>query len=658
MSVETESDFPAGQSGRVARWIDELAEAEKWLGQEWWERAERVERRYIDEQYAEGVELGARFNVLWPNTEILRAAIYGQRPRPDVRRRGDKRDPVGRQGAMVIERGLEYQWDTQSPHVDCEVDALLTDHMLAGAGLLRVRYKPQWARRRAPVMRQDGDDGRALFFGPELEEIDAEDVIEDGDDLYAEIEELQFERADVEHVHYRDYLFSPSKSARDLRWMAFRHYFTHDELVAAFGPAKAARCNLTVNDTTTATSRGSALDETPSFFAQALVWEIWDKSKRRVYFLSPGLEGEFLGDYDDAYQLRDFFPTPGLWRSINRTDSMLPTPEYVLYQDQAAELDDITARISGLIEQIKVAGFYDAQLEELPDVMKATNALIPITNWAALVERGGIDGAISWVPIEQAIKALTVLYEQRRVILDTIYQIIGLSDIVRGASDARETATAQQIKSQYGGLRLQPRQRALQGYLRDVMRIQAELIAEKFEPTTLMQMTGLELDDQVLMLLRMDSLRQFAIDVETDSTIAIDDQADKQQTIEFFGAMTQFAQGAAAAVQTGMIAPEAARALMLYGARRFKAGREVEDALELEGQPQPQQEQPDPVAMAKLEVDKANAETKRMSEAAKDEREREKLDIERTKLGLDERQLEADAMIRVLQQAGRGGGDA
>jgi len=648
MTVERIRDFGPGAEGRVQRWLDEINQAQGWV-HDWHERSHKIAQRYCNELASQG----SGFNVLWPNTEILRAAIYGQRPRPDVRRRGNKGDPIGRKAAEVIERAIEFQWDSQNPPVDGQINAMLTDHMLSGGGILRVRYLPTFVRRREPVIRQDTDDGTAIYFSSALEEIDADSVIQDGDDAYQTVEELIFERADLEHVYYRDFLWSPCRAFRDARWVAFRHEFTHDELSEAFGPAKASRCALTISGRNEQDARG----ETPAFFKTALVWEVWDKETRKVLFVSPGMVDAPLAEFEDKHNLREFFPTPGIFRSIERTDSSIPTPEYTLYQDQALELDDLTGRIEGLIEQIRVAGFYDASLENIPDVMRAENKLIPIANWQALVERGGIDGAISWIPIEQAVAALQVLYQQRQIVLDTIYQIIGLSDIARGSTDPRETATAQQIKGQFGSLRLQPRQRALQAYLRDVMRLQAEIIAEKFEPTTLMQMTGVALDEETVFLLRADALRRFAVDIETDSTIAVDDQAQKQQAIEFFGAMAQFASSAAPLAQSGLVAPEAVRAMMLHGARVFKMGRELEEALEQPGQPpQAEQEAPDPAAMAKAETDKVNAETKRLQVITKAETDKLMLAIEAEKVGLSERELESQRMLDVLDRVrGRDG---
>jgi hypothetical protein len=152
-----------------------------------------------------------------------------------------------------------------------------------------------------------------------------------------------------------------------------------------------------------------------------------------------------------------------------------------------------------------------------------------------------------------------------------------------------------------------------------------------------------------MLLLRADALRRFAVDIETDSTLAVDDQMNKTQAIEFFGAMASFAQAAAPLAQSGMVTPEAIRAMMLSGARAFKLGRELEEELEKPGQPQPQEgEGPDPAAQAKAQIDAANAETKRMDVMQRGEIEREKLALEAQKVGLSARESDLQRLLAIL----------
>ena len=99
-------------------------------------------------------------------------------------------------------------------------------------------------------------------------------------------------------------------------------------------------------------------------------------------------------------------------------------------------------------------GFYPAGGGELAEAIETAIkintpgvVMVPISNWAAF---GGSKETIIWMPIETIAATITQLVAVRKQTIDDIYQITGLSDIMRGATDARETLGAQQLKTQFG----------------------------------------------------------------------------------------------------------------------------------------------------------------------------------------------------------------
>jgi hypothetical protein len=107
-------------------------------------------------------------------------------------------------------------------------------------------------------------------------------------------------------------------------------------------------------------------------------------------------------------------------------------------------------------------------------------------------------------------------------------------------------------------------------------------------------------------------MRSFRIEIETDSTIAIDEQGDKQAATEFLTAMGNYM---ASSLPMAQQAPELLPVVgqgAVFLARRFKAGRQLEGAIEQAFQAleqraqqmaqQPQQQQPD-AAMLKAQAD-------------------------------------------------------
>ncbi len=119
------------------------------------------------------------------------------------------------------------------------------------------------------------------------------------------------------------------------------------------------------------------------------------------------------------------------------------------------------------------------------------NVLVPVEDWVAFTaDKGGLDKMIQWLPIQQVAAVLMQLYEARDKAKQVIYEITGIADIIRGATSPSETATAQQIKSQFATLRLSDHQKAVARLARDVIRLLAGLIAKHFDNRTLSAMTG------------------------------------------------------------------------------------------------------------------------------------------------------------------------
>ena len=135
-------------------------------------------------------------------------------------------------------------------------------------------------------------------------------------------------------------------------------------------------------------------------------------------------------------------------------------------------------------------------------------------------------------------------------------------------------------------------------------------------------------------MLRDDAARNFRVDVETNSTIAADDDEEKQRRTEFLSMVGAFFQQAGPIVAAMPEAAPLMGEMLTFGARGFKAGRELESELEqfvatlkeraAQAQQQPQGQAappPDPAAQAKamatVEVAKATVAEKQANIQAK-----------------------------------------
>jgi hypothetical protein len=327
-------------------------------------------------------------------------------------------------------------------------------------------------------------------------------------------------------------------------------------------------------------------------------------------------------------------------------------------------------------------------------------------------------------PVDVIANVVNALVLLRNEVINNVYQIIGISDIMRGSTEKEETLGAQQLKAQFGSVRIRDKQRELVRIARDTIAIMAEIMAEHFSKETLLAMSQMDIPsdadiraqvkpledqarnipkqaeaqakqvmqqvrvqaqqatqdpqmmqkaqenpgaaqqmlaqateaakaqvediakqaqdavnqimeqiaklqakptiEQVMRLLRDDKLRPFILDIETDSTIAADEQAEKQSRTEFVTALGGMIQQFGPVM---MAKPELAPmvgGLIKFALAPFRVGREldglIDEAVDNMGQASNQPPPPNPDAIKaqadaeatkqKMDLDKQLADAK------------------------------------------------
>jgi len=165
--------------------------------------------------------------------------------------------------------------------------------------------------------------------------------------------------------------------------------------------------------------------------------------------------------------------------------------------------------------------------------------------------------------------------------------------------------------------------------------------------------------DDIIGLFRDDRLRSFRIDIETDSTIAADEQGDKQAVTEFIDMTGRFLGEMLPQVQQlPELAPLAVE-LLKTASRRFKTGRQLEVVIDefadsiLQKAAHPPAAQPDPkvvaaqlLANAKIQQGEAQIQIERekaQSNAALKQQEAA------ATMGLRQAQAQADAQLEAAK---------
>jgi len=626
--VETDKDFGAADDPRafVRKWTTEIDFAGRSQSR-FEDRAKKIDRRYRDDRESQAIPAPKKFNVLWANMQVSMPAHYSRKPEAVVEREHGDGDPVGRVASMILERSLKSILEDDP--FNQVMEGVVQDRLLVSRGTAWVRYVPSFKMVQPdPLVAQAlGADGQPLppanhNGGPPLTEdqptetpgqfrlpdgtivgSDSVMVSDDNEYLYAppSYEEVAFDEVVNDYVHWSDFRHTPGRRWSEVWWVGRRVHWTKDEVAARFDkPDVMARMRRTepiagkIPYNYDAAKDNSRVDQGTQSdpYKKAEIWEIWDKHKREAIWIAKDYGDQALDRLPDPLKLSNFFPCPRpLWGTMS-TDSLEPIPDYYEYQDQAAQLDELTDRISLLTDALAVRGVYDKGNSGIQNLLtgKPENALIAVDNWAMFAEKGGLKGAVDWFPIDIVASTLTALVAQREVIKRDLYEISGMSDIIRGEGRAEETATAQALKGKFATLRLSRSQQDVQRFARDLIRLDAEVMSLHLQPNTLMLMSSFDLMtandpdeaalfDPAVQLLRDNKLRAWRIDIETDSTIALDEEAERKGITEYLTAlgnvMPQLMELVKAAPQ---MMPWAIETLKMV-ARKFRAGRSVESAL-------------------------------------------------------------------------------
>jgi len=617
------------EENQVRAWIKEMDGALKR------EKNYREKARKIVKLYEGKTSRPASFNILYANTETLAPSLYSVTPRPKVQRRFKDDDPLGKHASLVVRRTLEYLMDSGHPEYT-EYSGLMNQAVLEGLvpgrGVTRFKYD-------ADVTAEKSETAKV---GGEL----AEDA------------EVSYETVCGQEVAWDRFLSGYAKRWNQVPWVAFIHYMTREELKANFGDELGGKVNLTgaitYDDDEKETSEGDS--ETKDV---ATVYEVWDKKGKKVFFVSDGYLEGYLKQMEDPLKLVGFFPCPEPLAFSRKISDLCPVPIYTFYEEQAKELNRVSQRINKLVDALKVRGFYDSSIEGIDKILEAEdNTLIATPNAASLTEKT-LGDSIYFMPLQELITALQQLYIERDQTKAVIYEITGISDILRGQSAASESATAQKIKNEWGNLRLRRWQREVQRYARDCLRLMAEIAVTRLAPETIAAMTGLEYPspeekaqaeqqlqmfismppeqreqvsqdpsfqeqqaevektlntpswDEILGMLQDDALRSYKIDIETNSTLDADVSEDKQNMTEFVNSMSQFFLAVTPLVEKGQLPFEAAQAMLMHMTRRFNFGEEVEDQLSQMKAPQAPQDEGAEAERKALEKEKADFEAEK-----------------------------------------------
>ena len=516
------------------KWIARVEKAEKRLKDKHREWAKRAEEHYYNDKT--DIEVPIYHSMV----EVQSSALYAQPPNPDIRGRDNLQiNELSRTISKLLEKAISYNIDQSEFHNDAS--RAVKDFILVDLGVARIRLDTK------TDVQQD------MYGQPILDEVTEEPM-----------EMVTYQHCFIDHWPWERFIYDMGKDWGECDWICYLHYMTPAETWKEY---KWKPSNSQIDSADHSDTKG-----------KTKIFEIWDKKKRMVYELANG-EKKPLRVRKDPLRLKGFYDCHKPMVANMRSDKYLPMAEFKQIHNQLNTINMLESRICALTKSIKAAGFHSADVPELKSLQNAKDGeLKPIKDLQAVLgEAGGMDKVIAWWPIEKQAQVVAVLEQQKKDAKEQIYEITGLSDIVRGATKASETATAQQIKGQWASVRLQKKQLTINMWLRGIMRMYAEIIAEHFTPQQLQLMTGIEVTDEMMQTMRSDVLRCYSIDVETDSTIQADESQDKQDRMEMINTVLPLLQSVIPAIQQNMLPADLGKELLITAVKGYKHARGLED---------------------------------------------------------------------------------
>jgi hypothetical protein len=672
----------------AGRWIAELDASEKWQ-REWVVRSQNIIKRYREERQADQTTdpQFRRYAILWSIQQTLQPATYMRTPQPVVSRRFRDADPVAKVASDVLERAIAFSMD-QDDFQGCMLQCR-DDFLLLGRGQTWAKYEPKVASPRQRTDAASRDEGVQVTN-------DAPDGGQNAEEGY--------EQAKCDHLAYDDWGMEPCRAWDETSYVWRRVYLSRRQLEERFPD-----CGKVVPLDWKPKNSDGKPDPEGEATQKAAIYEIWNKPTGEVIWLSKAYPTKVLDRVPDPLGMPHFFPCPRPAMGTTPPDKYIPVPDYVYYQDQAEELDVLTERIGEFSVAMKLVGFYPGEYNvDLQNLFQGANqTLVPIDSFSTLTEKGGLKSIVEWLPLDMVATTLKEAFETRQQIKNDVYEITGISDLLRGMSDPDATAKAEGIKEAWGSLRVRDRQKEMARFARDALELKAAIIAKHFSIETLKQMTGVKLLtnqekqeaqealqghqrlaqqsqqlrvqppplppavvealplleqpswEDVDSLLKSDALRAFRIDVETDSTIEVNEREAKESLVEGVTAMMQVMTGAGPIVQSAPYTAPIFAEVMKEITRVYRMSAAMEEIVEkvfdqAAQQPPAQEAGPAGPTPQELQLQQMETQGKLQVEGAKLQTEQQRtqmegqlgmaqLQLDQQRLGLDAQKLQIDA---------------
>ena len=644
-SIDSATEYKT-PGDKKALWEIELKAGLK-AQERWHKRANRVVNRYTAGDRADTENFPFQLNLFYSNIQTTQAMMFGRLPEISIDRRNtDFGDDAARVASSILQRMLQADIGKPNDQYSTSLKLNLQDRLITGLGVARVRYE---------MDKETRDTAEQLDMNGQ--------VVAEG---FSE-EVITSERAPLDYVHWRDCAWSPCRTWSELRWFGFKEMMTRDQLVERFGKEMGEAIPLT--KTTRIVEDESLQEEAADSFKRGEVWEIWDKDKKQVVWYCADYE-KLLDVKPDPFGLTGFFPVPRPMASNLTTSAYMPIPDFTMAQDLYNEIDNLETRIAMLTQAVKAVGVYNSAIDGVKRMLVegVENDLIPVDNWAVFSENGGMQGVIDWLPIETIAGVLNQLIARRNDCKSQLFEISGMSDIMRGAAASAGgpvSATERALEARFASVRIAALQDEFSTYATDLIRLRAEIISKHFSPEQIVTQSNIlntpdgqdqQLIQQAVELIKNNQELVWRVQVRPESVAMVDFAALKQERTEYLMAVSQFLQSSGPLIEKEPASAPMLMEMLKWGLAGFKGSQDIEGvidrAMEQMAQKlaQPQEQQPDPEAQKmqmQMQLEQTKSQAAMQLEQAKNQG---AMQLEQQSLQIDMQRIQAELQAKIQEK--------
>lgn len=577
-------------------WLSQL-EAYDNAADSWKRDIDRAWDEYLNSEgrgrNSDSRKASTHFPLFWACVRTIQPAFYS-RPPVIVTEKffKEQQDPIARLSAVCLERLGKYAVKTSG--FDRTMSLSVTHFIMSEKASNRVIFESaiKKTKKYYQAAEQVGPDGQPYMqLSDDSGQPFTGEYEQDDEGYFSTEEDIEHLSCETEPLHYKDYRHTPNaRHWGEVDWISFDTLLTRKEVEKTFGQKVANELSYSPVGNAKDKDRKKEIKGLPASFAT--ISEIWDKKKRRVYYLCKGYNGwlkhENNPNGEDPYKLKDFFPCPPFMLGTYGADDMFTVPAYIQLVDFIEQVHGAFDRIRRLILALKKAGVFDASKPELAELNSIADEgqFIGIDDLDTLLgPNGSLDKLIHFFPTEKIAQGVSELKTAMLELEQKVYDLWGIPDIYRGITDPNETLGAQQLKGKHMSVRFSVLQRDVQRLARDTIELMCDLLLAKCPDMKLAEIMGYrfmspqeqQIFPQALQLLKSDTERCIRIDIETDSTITQNLNADIEQ--KNYLAKTFFDGVAALKDLNPIFLPVGAKALQL-GINSLQQGKQIEGELE------------------------------------------------------------------------------